>query len=57
VLKAIMGHASTKSTEIYLHPSMRVLRKAMNNHIASKILDDLIKENIIVLKVHQVGNA
>ena len=57
VLKAIMGHASTKSTEIYLHPSMRVLRKAMNNHIASKILDDLIKENIVALRVHQAGNA
>lgn len=57
MLKAIMGHASTKSTEIYLHPSMRVLRKAINNHIASKILDDLIKENIVALRVHQAGNA
>ena len=53
VLKAIMGHSSTKSTEIYLHPSMRVLKKAVNNHIASQILNDLIKENIIVLRVHQ----
>lgn len=53
VLKAVMGHASTKSTEIYLHPSMRVLRKAMNNHIASEILRDLVKKNSVVLRVHQ----
>ena len=53
VLKAILGHASTKSTEIYLHPSMRVLRKAVNNHIASEILTDLIKAKNVVLRVHQ----
>jgi site-specific recombinase XerD len=55
VLKAILGHASSKSTEIYCHPSMRVLRKAVNDHIASKILTDLVKENIIVLRVHQAS--
>ena len=53
VLKAIMGHASTKSTEIYLHPSMRVLRKAMNNHVASEILADLITAKNAALRVHQ----
>ena len=53
VLKAILGHASTKSTEIYLHPSMRVLRKAVNNHIASEILADLINAKNVVLRVHQ----
>ncbi len=53
VLKAILGHASTKSTEIYLHPSMRVLRKAVNNHIASEILADLITAKNAALRVHQ----
>jgi site-specific recombinase XerD len=53
VLKAILGHASTKSTEIYLHPSMRVLRKAVNNHIASEILADLITAKNVALRVHQ----
>jgi site-specific recombinase XerD len=53
VLKAILGHASTKSTEIYLHPSMRVLRKAVNNHIASEILSDLITAKNAALRVHQ----
>lgn len=53
VLKAVMGHASTKSTELYLHPSMRILRKAVNDHVAAEILGDLIAEEIIILRVHQ----
>ena len=53
VLKAILGHASTKSTEIYLHPSMRVLRKAVNNHVASEILADLVTAKNVALRVHQ----
>lgn len=53
VLKAILGHASTKSTEIYLHPSIRVLRKAVNNHVASEILADLITAKNVALRVHQ----
>lgn len=53
VLKAVMGHASTKSTELYLHPSMKILRKAVNDHVASEILGDLIAEKIVVLRVHQ----
>ena len=57
VLKAIMGHASTKSTEMYVHPSMRVLKKAVNNHIASEILNDLIRDNIIVLRLQQARKA
>ncbi|HWR97058.1 MAG TPA: tyrosine-type recombinase/integrase [Candidatus Methanoperedens sp.] len=53
VLKAVMGHASIKSTELYLHPSMRLLRKAVNDHVASEILGDLVAEKIVVLRVHQ----
>jgi len=53
VLKAVMGHASTKSTELYLHPSMRILRKAVNDHVASDILGELIGQKIVVLRVHQ----
>lgn len=52
VLKSIMGHASTKSTEIYLHPSMRTLKKAVNDHIASEILEELIMNNKVPLKIH-----
>ena len=41
VLKTIMGHASLKTTEIYVHPSMLSLRKAISNHVASDILNEL----------------
>jgi len=53
VLKAIMGHASSKSTEIYLHPSMRILKKAVNNHIASEILSEIITKWNVIGRVHQ----
>jgi len=52
VLKAIMGHACLKSTEIYLHPSLKVLRKAINGHLASRILDEVIKNHGIPVKAH-----
>lgn len=38
VIKAILGHALMRSTEIYLHPSMRLLRKSADNHIASELI-------------------
>ena len=51
VLKAVLGHALMQTTEIYLHPSMKVLHKAVNDHLASEILRDLIDENIVVLRI------
>jgi len=54
VLKAIMGHACMSSTEIYLHPSIKTLKKAMNRHLASRILDGLIKDGRIPVRIHQV---
>jgi site-specific recombinase XerD len=42
VLKHIMGHSCISSTQIYLHPSMGMLRKAMNDHLASDIIGNLI---------------
>jgi len=53
VLKAVLGHARLQSTEHYVHPSMRVLQKAVNEHIASKILSQLIEENVVVLRIQQ----
>jgi hypothetical protein len=41
VIKAILGHASLKTTEMYLHPSLTMLKDAVNDHIASDILADL----------------
>jgi site-specific recombinase XerD len=53
VLKAILGHASSKSTEMYCHPSMRTLKKAVDKHIASEILEELISENRIAFRIQQ----
>jgi len=41
IIKAILGHASLKTTEIYLHPSFNLLEKAINDHIASDILKEI----------------
>ena len=57
VLKAIMGHACMSSTEIYLHPSIKTLKKAMNGHLASRILDGLIKDRRIPVRIHQVRDT
>lgn len=57
VLKAIMGHACMRSTEIYLHPSIRTLKKAMNGHLASRILDGLIRSERIPVRIHQMRDT
>lgn len=56
-LKAVLGHAVMKSTEIYIHPSMKILRRAVNDHPASEILEDLIDQGIIPIRVHQVRSV
>jgi site-specific recombinase XerD len=38
VIKAILGHALLKSTELYLHPSMKLLRQSADNHISSELV-------------------
>jgi site-specific recombinase XerD len=53
VLKAVMGHASIHTTQIYIHPSLETLRKAVNDHIAADILSDLIEEGIVILRMQQ----
>ncbi len=53
VLKAVMGHASIHSTQIYIHPSLETLRKAVNDHIAADILSDLIKQGTVILRMQQ----
>jgi site-specific recombinase XerD len=53
VLKSIMGHASIESTQIYLHPSLNILRKAVNDHIASDILKEIIGGGKTILRIQQ----
>jgi site-specific recombinase XerD len=57
VLKAIMGHACMSSTEIYPHPSLKTLKKAMNGHLASRILAGLIKDRRIPVRIHPVRDT
>jgi site-specific recombinase XerD len=53
VLKAVMGHASIHSTQIYIHPSLDTLRKAVNDHVAADILSDLIEQGVVILRMQQ----
>lgn len=43
-IKAILGHASLKTTEIYLHPSFSLLKEAIEDHVASDIITELRKK-------------
>ena len=53
VLKAIMGHARIKSTHLDLHPSMRLLRQAVNDHLASEVLATIIETNPAMMPIHR----
>ena len=53
VLKTILGHARLETTEIYLHPSINVMRKAVNDHLASDILGSLIGEKVYPVKINK----
>lgn len=52
VVKAIMGHAQLRTTEMYLHPSRETLRKAVNDHLATDILGKLCASHRGVLRVN-----
>jgi site-specific recombinase XerD len=41
LLKTYLGHALLKSTLIYARPSLKVLRQAVTDHIASEIIADI----------------
>lgn len=49
VLKTILGHASLKTTEIYLHPSINKLRAALNDHLATDVLKEIRYREVGVL--------
>ena len=42
VVKALMGHATLRTTEIYLHPPKETLRKAVNDHLANDLLQKAV---------------
>lgn len=53
LLKTYLGHALLKSTLIYARPSLKVLRRAVNDHIASEILGDINWLNKVPPRKHQ----
>jgi site-specific recombinase XerD len=52
VVKAIMGHAQLRTTEMYLHPSKETLKKAVNNHLANDMLEKLRASHRGVLRIN-----
>jgi len=53
LLKAYLGHSLFKSTLIYARPSLKVLRQAMTEHVASEILADINWLNKAPPRTHQ----
>ena len=53
VLKHILGHALMQSTERYAHPSMKTLQEAVNDHVASEILSDIISDGLLGQRIQQ----
>lgn len=53
VLKTILGHASIKTTELYIHPSIKTLHAAINKHVASDILEQLSTCRIGVFRMQR----
>ena len=41
-LKHVLGHAKMSSTEIYIHPSFKEMRRSLNDHAASDFITELI---------------
>lgn len=56
-LKTILGHASIKTTEIYIHPSIKTLRAAINKHVASDILEQLSTRRIGVFRMQKYSKG
>ena len=54
ILMAILGHAKMDSTQIYLHPGLRQMRAAANNHIAAEIINDILQAGAFPVRMHQV---
>ena len=53
VIQSLMGHASARSTEPYIHPSLDKLKSAMEKIPAVIFMNQLIKSGVLKLKFQQ----
>lgn len=54
VIQSLLGHATPKSTEMYIHPSQQKIRQAMENLPAVLFMKKLIKRGILNLRFQGV---
>jgi site-specific recombinase XerD len=57
ILKAMLGHALMRSTEIYLHPSMDLLSKSAGNHIAAELISNIRAERTWIRGVQKTSGG
>jgi hypothetical protein len=50
VLQSLLGHSTTKSTQIYIHPSMQKVREALEKLPAVVYMNQLVETNAFNLK-------
>jgi len=54
VIKSLMGHSTTRSTEIYIHPSMQKVRQAMEKPPGVVFMNELIKKGGIIFSFQEL---
>jgi hypothetical protein len=47
VLQSLLGHSTPKSTQIYIHPSMKKARQALENLPGVVILNQLVQSDAL----------
>jgi site-specific recombinase XerD len=54
VIKSLMGHSTTRSTEIYIHPSMQKVRLAMEKLPGVIFMNELIKKGGVIFSFQEL---
>lgn len=54
VIKSLMGHSTTRSTEIYIHPSMQKVRQAMEKLPGVVFMNELIKKGGVIFSFQEL---
>ncbi len=54
VIKSLMGHSTTRSTEIYVHPSMQKVRLAMEKLPGVIFMNELVKKGGVIFSFQEL---